>query len=87
MNLDKLINRLLDTRQEPQRTRLGTIPADYTSGNPNVIGDGEAEASRKAYPVVQSYSAAAPPAPGDRVVMQRQGKGWVVAGKVVDLGP
>lgn len=85
MNLDKLINRLLDTRQQPQRTRLGTIPDDYTGGNPRVVGDGETEASTKAYPVVQSYSDTAPPAPGDRVVMQRQGKGWVIAGKVVDL--
>lgn len=85
MNLDKLINRLLDTRREPNRVRMGTIPADHAGGNPRVQGDGETEASAIGYPIVQAYSAAAPPAAGDRVMMQKQGKNWVVAGKVVDL--
>lgn len=85
MNLDKLIHRLLDTRREPNRVRMGTIPDDYASGNPQVLGDGETEVSAIGYPVVQSYSTTAPPAAGDRVMMQKQGKNWVVAGKVVDL--
>jgi len=85
MNLDKLINRLLDTRQDSQRVRLGTIPADHAGGNPRVIGDGETEASAIGYPVVHPYSPTTPPAAGDRVMMQKQGKNWVVAGKVADL--
>ena len=85
MNFDKLVQRLLDTRREPSRVRMGTIPDDHSSGNPRVIGDGETEPSGMGYPIVQAYSAEAPPAAGDRVMMQRQGKNWVVAGKVVDL--
>lgn len=85
MNLDKLINRLLDNRREPSPVRMGTIPDDHTDGNPRVLGDGETEASTIGYPVVHAYTPEVPPAAGDRVMMQRQGKNWVVAGKVADL--
>lgn len=87
MNIDKLIQDLLAKQEEKAKVRLGTIPADYVSGSPRVIGDGEAEPSTKVYPVIQSYTPGTPPAPGDRVMMQRQGQGWVVAGKIGDLGP
>lgn len=85
MNLDKLVSALLGSDPEPPMTRLGTIPADYTGGNPTVLGDGETEASRIGYKVVQAYSATDAPAADDRVLMQRQGKQDVILGKVVDL--
>ena len=39
--------------------------------------------SKKGYGRVQSYSAANPPAAGDRVLMQRHGKQDLIVGKVI----
>ena len=85
MNLDKLINMLFDSNEEPPQTRMGTIPADYTGGNPTVLGDGESEPSKIGYKVVQAYSPTDTPAADDRVLLQRQGKQDLIVGKVVDL--
>lgn len=58
--------------------RLGTIPADYVSGRPRVIFDGEDAATSRTYPYLPSYV----PKAGDRVVLAKVGRGWVILGRV-----
>lgn len=60
-------------------TRLGTIPATYSSGRPTVQFDGESVASTKTYPYLSSYT----PTAGHRVLLVRSGSTWVVVGRVV----
>jgi len=57
---------------------LGTIPATYASGLPEVRFDSESVASIKLRPYLASYV----PAANDRVLMARVGNGWVILGKV-----
>lgn len=60
-------------------TKLGTIPASYTTGKPTVQFDGESSASTKQYPYLASYT----PVAGDRVLLVRIGNSWVIQGKIV----
>lgn len=57
---------------------FGTIPSNYTSGDPPVTFDGETVVSTKAYTHLSSYT----PAANDRVLLARVGASWVVVGKV-----
>jgi hypothetical protein len=67
-------------RQERRpMTKLGTIPASYTTGKPTVQFDGESSPSVKCYPYIESYT----PSAGDRVLLIRVGNSWVIQGKVV----
>lgn len=59
--------------------RLGTIPAGYAGGRPQVQFDGESAASSRTYTYLASYT----PAAGDRVLVAIVGHGAVVLGKVV----
>lgn len=59
--------------------RLGTVDPAYGSGRPKLTFDGESTLSGKAYPHLSSYA----PAAGDRVLLLRAGRTWVVIGKVV----
>ena len=58
--------------------KLGTIPQDYTTGNPAIIFDGEGGASMRTYPHLSSYT----PAAGDRVILALVGHGGIVLGKL-----
>jgi hypothetical protein len=60
--------------------RLGTIPADYVSGRPRIIFDGEDAATSRTYPYLPSYV----PRAGDRVVLAKVGHSWVILGRVED---
>lgn len=60
-------------------TRLATIDPAYASGRPRVTFDGETTLSTRLYPYLSSYA----PAAGDRVLLLRSGRTWVVLGKVV----
>lgn len=70
-------------RQLASRARLGRVAGADGQGNPRVQGDGEQGASRRGFGQLHSYSAANPPQAGDRVMLRRQGKDWLVAGKVI----
>ncbi|MEW6047863.1 MAG: hypothetical protein AB1609_15525 [Bacillota bacterium] len=63
----------------PPVFRLGTIPAGYTSGRPQVQFDGEGSPSTRTWPYLASYA----PAAGDRVLVAMLGNGGVVLGKIV----
>lgn len=74
--------RFLKEIQQPAKGKivaLGTIPADYVSGRPKVIFDGEQAASSRAYPYLASYT----PAQGDRVELLLVGHTWVIQGKII----
>lgn len=68
---------------QPSRPRLGKVAGADSRGNPRVQGDGEQSASRRGYGQLHSYSASSPPEAGDRVLLRRHGKDWLVAGKVI----
>jgi hypothetical protein len=59
--------------------RLGTIPAGYSGGRPQVQFDGENAPSARTWPYLASYT----PAAGDRVLVAMVGSSGVVLGKVV----
>lgn len=59
--------------------RLGTIDPAYVAGRPQVTFDGESTISGKQYPHLSAYA----PTAGDRVLLLRAGRTWVVIGKVV----
>lgn len=59
--------------------RLGTIPADYVSGRPQVKFDDENTASTRTYTYLQSYI----PTANDRVLVAMVGHGGVILGKVI----
>ena len=58
---------------------LATVDAGYAGGRPQLVFDGEDAASGRTYAYVSSYT----PAAGDRVLLLRSGRTWVVIGKVV----
>lgn len=64
--------------QDEQSVLLGTIPATYTTGLPTIQFDGETQASAKTYPYVASYI----PKANDRVMLVKQGHGWVIVGSI-----
>jgi hypothetical protein len=76
--LRDIIRDIVRQERKPM-TKLGTIPATYTTGKPTVQFDGESSASTKQYPYLASYT----PTAGDRVLLLRVGTGWVIAGKVI----
>lgn len=59
--------------------RLGTVAADYTSGLPAVLMDGDETASGKKYAHLASYT----PAANERVLLLKAGSTWVIAGKII----
>jgi len=59
--------------------RLAKVVPEYLSGRPKVIFDGEEEEGGREYPHLDSYS----PAAGDRVILMRAGRTWVILGKIV----
>jgi hypothetical protein len=61
-------------------TALGTVTSDYVSGKPKVRFDANDAASGMTYPYLASYA----PAANDRVLLIKQGHGWVVVGKVMN---
>lgn len=58
---------------------LGKIPANYTSGRPAVLFDGETVAGTRLYPYISSYT----PTANDRVIVAVVGHGGVVLGKII----
>jgi hypothetical protein len=62
--------------------KLGTIPSGYISGKPQVIFDGESQASAKAYTYLSTYT----PSAGDRVLIALTPTNAVILGKVL-IGP
>lgn len=70
---------IIGDKEKQASFRLGTIPADYTSGRPKVQFDGETTASTRTYPHLASYT----PAANDRVLVAMVGKGGVVVGKII----
>lgn len=76
-NFIKLINQNVKGQDE-QSVVLGTIPATYTTGLPTVQFDGESQVSAKQYPYLVSYI----PKASDRVMLIKQGHGWIIAGSI-----
>lgn len=64
-------------RKEPV-VALGTIDPSYMGGRPRVQFDGEGRYSERTYPYLASYT----PQPGDRVLLVRAGRTWVVVGRI-----
>ena len=68
---------LLNPSVNPE-SELGTVDPAYTRiGNPKVTFDKEATLSQKTYPYLGNT-----PGPGDRVVLQPIGDGWVISGVI-----
>jgi hypothetical protein len=57
--------------------KLGKIDANYTSGRPRIIFEGETDPSIKAYPYLSSYT----PVAGDVVLLARVDNTYVILGK------
>lgn len=70
---------IIGGREKQAAFRLGTIPADYTSGRPKVQFDGETMASTRTYPYLAGYT----PTASDRVLVAMVGNGGVVLNKVI----
>lgn len=72
--------RLLDERGAPSgaQLRYATIPANYTSGAPQLIFDGETAATTRTWPRLASYT----PAANDRVAVLMIGGNGIILGKV-----
>jgi len=70
---------ILASHESTRVFRIGTIPASYTAGRPQVQFDGESSPSTKTYPYLSSYT----PAAGDRVLIALVGNSGVVLGKIV----
>ncbi|PZN05072.1 MAG: hypothetical protein DIU76_08290 [Bacillota bacterium] len=79
MRPDEFLHLVRDQPSDGPLVRLGTIPAGYTSGRPQVQWDGETAPSSRTYPYLSSYT----PAAGDRVLAVRAGRTWVILGRVV----
>lgn len=76
--LDIISFALSQTRTEsPSPTSMGTVTG--TSGGVQIQFDGETSASSKLYKRISSYT----PAVGDRVLLLRAGRTWVVLGKIL----
>lgn len=65
--------------KDPPAFCLGTIPAGYTSGRPQIQFDGESTVSSRTYPYLSSYT----PVASDRVLVANVSHGAVILGKVV----
>ena len=78
MRLD-ILARLIKKESASRPFQLATIPADYVSGRPHLIFDGEGTATVRTWPYLASYT----PAATDRVLVAMAGKGGVVLGKIV----
>lgn len=59
--------------------RIGRVDPDFKSGRPSIVFSGETKASEKQYPYLSSYK----PASGDKVLLVRVGKSYVILGKII----
>lgn len=71
--------RLLKQDKQGKSFKLAAIPADYASGRPKLIFDGESTATVRTWPYASSYI----PAANDRVLVAMVGKSGVILCKVV----
>ena len=65
-------------RRDLDPVRLGTI-SDLRQDGPIVLLDGETIPASRPYRRLDSYA----PAIGDRVLLIRAGRSWIIAGKIV----
>lgn len=76
--LDILTFALGESQINPDKpTAMGTVTG--TSGGVQIQFDGESQASTKTYKRISPYT----PTVGDRVLLVRAGRTWVVLGKIV----
>jgi hypothetical protein len=80
-NLMLAVNRQIEANGQETLTRLGTIDPDY-SGSPNFLPrvqfDGEDVVAEEGFTFLEPYQ----PAAGDRVLLLRTGKTWVILGEI-----
>lgn len=75
--IKRLAREVVDERR--MEVRLGTVDPAYASDRPKITFDGESTISGKQYPHLSFYA----PTAGDRVLLLRAGRTWVVIGKVL----
>ncbi|AGY48193.1 hypothetical protein Riggi_31 [Bacillus phage Riggi] len=71
-----IVNELIDKKQKKGAYKIGKIPDNHTSGDPQILFDGEQTPSGKTYKCLSSYY----PIAGDRVLLARVSNTYVVLG-------